>query len=398
MPHKHNADRRHHIPKMSFKVRNWPAYEVGLRRRGSLTLWIEDTALGDWQSTGPGGQARYTDAAIQTSLMLRMAFKLALRQTEGLMLSVLTLMGLTLSAPDHSTVSRRAVALPVIQPAQVPLGPLHVLIDSTGLQVYGAGQWLEAKHGAKSHRTWRKLHLAMDAASGMIVAQTLTDQDTDDPSQVGPLLDQIDDPIVQVTADGAYDGAPTYQTIAAHGDEIKVVIPPRSTAVPSGEPGPPTQRDRHLAMIAQQGRLAWQATTGYGQRSLVETTMGRYKALIGPRLRARGFAAQQTEAAVGVAVLNRVLGARAPASGPRPPGNRIAIEGLGLSRPPAAKCPNAAHPAGAGCGRSRHRVLPRRVRPASSSPVPPGSGDSAAPRPHRPAWFCWAPCPRLPPH
>ncbi len=157
--------------------------------------------------------------------MLRMAFKLALRQTEGLMMSVLTLMGLTLSAPDHSTVSRRAVALPVIQPAHVPLGPLHVLIDSTGVQVYGAGQWLEAKHGAKSRRTWRKLHLAVDAASGVIVAQTLTDQDADDPSQVGPLLDQIGDPIVQVTADGAYDGAPTYQTAAVHGDEIEVVIP-----------------------------------------------------------------------------------------------------------------------------------------------------------------------------
>ena len=167
-----------------------------------------------WQTIGPGGQARYTDAAIQTSLMLRTAFKLALRQTEGLMTSVLTLMGLTISAPDHTTVSRRAATLPVIQPASVPHGPLHVLIDSTGLQVYGAGQWLEAKHGAKSRRTWRKLHLAVDAASGMIVAQTLTDQDADDPSQVGPLLDQIDDPIVRVTADGAYDGAPTYQTIA----------------------------------------------------------------------------------------------------------------------------------------------------------------------------------------
>ena len=131
--------------------------------------------------------------------MLRTAFKLAVRQTEGL----LTLMGLTLSASDHTTVSRRAVALPVIQPAQVPPGPLHVLIDSTGLKDYGAGQWLEAKHGAKSSRTWRKLHLAVDAASGVIVAQTLTDQDTDDPSQVGPLLDQIDDPIGRVTADGA---------------------------------------------------------------------------------------------------------------------------------------------------------------------------------------------------
>jgi hypothetical protein len=314
MPHKHNADRRHHIPKVSFKVQNWPAYEAGLRRRGSLTLWIEDDALNEWQTVGQAGQARYANAAIQTSLMLRAAFKLPLRQTEGLMASVLTLMDLTISAPDHTTVSRRAVTLPVVQPASVPHGALHVLIDSTGLQVYGAGQWLEAKHGAKSRRKWRKLHLAVDAGSGMIVAQTLTDQDADDPSQVAPLLDQIDDPIVRVTADGAYDGAPTYQTIAAHGEAIEVVIPPRSTAVSSGEPGSPTQRDRHLQMITDRGRLAWQAATGYGQRSLVETTMGRYKALIGPRLPARGFAAQQTEAAIGVAVLNRMLAAGHPES------------------------------------------------------------------------------------
>ena len=148
----------------------------------------------------------------------------------------------------------------------------------------------------------------------MIVAHTLTDQDADDPSQVAPLLDQIDGPIGRVMADGAYDGSPTYQTIAAHGDAIEVVIPPRATAVPSGEPGPPTQRDRHLEMITERGRLAWQAATDYGQRSLVETTMGRYKSLIGPRLRARGFAAQQTEAAIGVAVLNRMLVAGRPAS------------------------------------------------------------------------------------
>jgi transposase len=155
--------------------------------------------------------------------------------------------------------------------------PLQVLIDSTGLQVYGAGQWLENKHGARSRRTWRKLHLAVDAASGTIVAQTLTDQDADDPSQVAPLLDQVEAPIVRVTADGAYDGAPTYQTIAAYGEGIEVVIPPRSTAVPSGGPSLPTQRDRHLLMIAEQGRLAWQAATGYGQRALIETTMGRIR-------------------------------------------------------------------------------------------------------------------------
>jgi len=246
--------------------------------------------------------------------MVRTAFKLGLRQVEGLMASVITLMDLTISAPDHSTISRRAVTLPVIQPASVPRGPLHLLIDSTGLQVYGAGQWLEAKHGAKSRRKWRKLHLAVDADNGVIVARTLTDQDADDPSQVAPLLGQIDVGIAKVTADGAYDGAPTYATIAAHGDDIEVVIPPRSTAVLNGEQSPSAQRDRHLEMITERGRLAWQKATDYGKRSLVETTMGRYKALIGPRLRARGFAAQQTEATVGVVVLNQMLAAGRPDS------------------------------------------------------------------------------------
>jgi neutral amino acid transport system ATP-binding protein len=192
MLHKHNADRRHHIPKMAFKIKNWPEYEAGLRRRGSLPLWIEDGALDHWQTLGPGGQARYADAAIQTTLMVRTAFKLAWRQTEGLLASVITLMDLRISVPDHTTISRRAVTLPVIQAGSVPHGPLHLLIDSTGLQVYGVGQWLEAKHGAKSRRKWRKLHLVVDAGSCVIVAQILTDQDADDPSQVAPLLNQIE--------------------------------------------------------------------------------------------------------------------------------------------------------------------------------------------------------------
>ena len=120
MPNKHNTDRRHHITKMKFKVQNWPEYEAGLRRRGSLTLWIEDAVLDRWQSVGPLGQARYMDIAIETSLMLRAAFKMALRQTEGLMASVLTLMNLTITAPDHTTVSRRAVGLTVTKSPSVP--------------------------------------------------------------------------------------------------------------------------------------------------------------------------------------------------------------------------------------------------------------------------------------
>src|SRR4051812_23504863 len=155
MPHKHNADRRHHIPKMSFKVRNWPAYEAGLRRRGSLTPWIEDAALGCWQTIGPGGQARYMGAAIQTSLMLRAAFKLTLRQIEGLMTSVLSLDGADdLSAGSHhGQPSRGHVAG---HPGDLDSGWSVARIDRQPRPAsLRAGQWLEAKHGAKSRRTWR---------------------------------------------------------------------------------------------------------------------------------------------------------------------------------------------------------------------------------------------------
>lgn len=302
-------------------------------------MWIEDGTLEHWQSRGVGGQARFTDAAIQTSLMLRAAFKLPLRQGEGLMNSVITLMSLTISAPDHTTVSRRAVKLPVIM-ASLPDGPLHVLIDSTGLEMFGAGQWIEEKHGKKSRRSWRKLHLAVDAGSGQIVACLLTEQNVDDPSQVGQLLDQIDGEIGQVTADGAYDGAPTYQTITQHGDAIKVVISPRKIAVPSDKLTLLTQRNGHPTMIATQGRLGWQEMTGYGQRALVETAMGRYKSVIGPRLRARGLAAQQTETVIGVAVLNRMDAGRwAPKIRPPPAKRRVENLGKGESRPEESSAP-----------------------------------------------------------
>jgi hypothetical protein len=243
--------------------------------------------------------------------MVRTEFGLGLRR---LIASVIAMIGLTITAPDHTTVSRRAVSLPALQRLPPPDGPLQILIDSTGLKVFGAGQWLAERHGERSPRKWRKLHLAVDACSQTIVAHTLTDQDTSDPSQVAPLLDQIEGDIGRVTADGAYDGAPVYATISGRDDDVEIVIPPRSTAVLSDRADPVGQRDRHLEMISDRGRLAWQKATDYGKRSLAETAMGRYKALIGPRLRARGFAAQRTEAGIGVGVLNRMLEAGRPAS------------------------------------------------------------------------------------
>jgi DDE family transposase len=206
-----------------------------------------------------------------------------------------------------ATLSRRSAAMPLAMDLARAKGPVQVVIDSTGLKVYGAGEWRRDKHGGRDRRSWRKLHLAMDPDTGEILACELTDQDQGDPSQVGALLDQVTGDIASVTADGAYDGEPVYRAVADRAPEAAVIIPPRSTAKPSSRAGQaPTQRDRHIQTIAQRGRLGWQRATGYGRRSLGETAMFRYKTLIGRRLRARSLAGQKAEARMGCAVINRM--------------------------------------------------------------------------------------------
>src|SRR3954464_6794563 len=234
MPHKYNADRRHHIPRARYKVTNWKAYEAGLRQRGSLTIWFSEEAVAAWRAaprTTPGGQARYSDLAIETSLILRTVFHQPLRHTEGLVGSLLELMGLDLPVPDHSTLSRRARTLAVAP--QAASGPAHLLVDSTGVKLSGPGEWLVEKHGTQRRRAWRKLHLGIDAKTGTIVASTLTSREVDDAAELGPLLDQVEEPLAAVVADGAYDQDNVYATVAKHSAEAAVVVPPLSTAVPS---------------------------------------------------------------------------------------------------------------------------------------------------------------------
>jgi hypothetical protein len=213
--------------------------------------------------------------------MVRLAFHQPLRQTEGLLGSLLDLMGVDLPVPDHTTISRRAACLTPALCTALPTGPFTLVIDSTGLKVYGAGEWHREKHGVRGRRTWRKLHLAVDAATNTntIVAVTLTTTGEGDASQVGPLLDQTEGPIDTVIADGTYDGEPTYQTVAERDPATKVVIPPRSTAVP-GPGTAPSQRDCHIQSLADKGRLGWQWDTDYGRRSIAETAMSRYKRIL----------------------------------------------------------------------------------------------------------------------
>ena len=308
MPYKVNEKRRHKIPKARYRVQNWREYDAALRRRGDLTVWVTPAAMAAGKPPHSGRCGRpqkYSEIAIETGTMLRLAFGRPWRQTEGMLASILRLLGLDLPVPDHTTFSRRSANLTVTKALSTVRGPVNVVIDSTGLKVFGAGEWQREKHGGKGHRTWRKLHLAVDPETGEILASELTTTEDGDASQVGPLLDQFSGSIASVTADGAYDGEPVYRAIAERDPAAAVIIPPRSTAVPSNTAGTaPTQRDWHLQMIQARGRLGWQKAVNYGRRSLGEVAMMRYKTLIGRRLHARTLSTQKTEAAAGCKVIN----------------------------------------------------------------------------------------------
>ncbi len=312
MPFKLNQHRRRHIPKQKHTLMNWREYDASLRQRGSLTVWFTDEAIEGWRAeprTTPGGQAWYSSLAILTALTLRTVFRLALRQTEGLIGSVIGLLGLDLAVPDHSTLCRRAEALEVPRPRPRRDGePLHLLVDSTGLKLCGAGEWLLKKHGTKTRRSWRKLHIGLDADTGQIVAAALTTKDVDDGAAVGPLLDQVPGPVASFTADGAYDQEGVSAAVAERHPEAAIIVPPRSSAVPSETAETaPTQRDRHLHGIAEHGRAAWQKASGYTKRARAEAAISRFKQVIGDGLRSRTDGRRTTEVDVAVHALNRML-------------------------------------------------------------------------------------------
>ena len=311
MPHKFNAARRHKFDKAQYRVIHWAEYNESLRQRGDLTIWVSEEAQSVWSAprrTSRGGQRRYSDLAIETCLTLRTAYRLGLRQTQGLMDSIGTLMGLDIRVPDFSTLSRRANGLSITQAVrQAGSVAVHLVVDSTGLKIFGEGEWLAQKHKIKGiRRRWRKLHLGLDLASGAIVCADLTDDDVGDSTALPGLLDQLDAPVTGFLADGAYDGASTRDLLRErYGETLDVVIPPPKNAVIRPQSArDPTVRDRHITQIRRNGRMAWQAATGYNRRSRIETQIGRWKSVIGPKLKSRGFSRQITEIQLGQKVLN----------------------------------------------------------------------------------------------
>jgi len=306
--------RVHPTYKTKYHVRNWASYERALVQRGDVTLWLSPDAINSWEPEPEGhrgGQWKYSDVAIETALTLRLIFHLPLRQAEGFLTALFRLMGLDLPVPDHTTLSRRGQLLDVRLRRSTPAKRLHLLIDSTGLSMFGEGDWATAKHGGRGKRGWKKLHLAVNR-SGEIVAQALTDATTDDAQTGKTLLERVDGAVGRVTADAAYDTVAFYEAATERG--ARVVVPPARTAR-LAQRGPRSRaRDRTIRQITRMGRRQWKKKVGFHRQARVENTFFRYKSILGDGLRARTATGQHAESVLACNVLNRMTELGAPRS------------------------------------------------------------------------------------
>ncbi len=297
--------------KAVYHVRNWSEYDQALVKRGSLTVWVSEEVLRMWRHAGPpqrGAQFTYSDQAIEGMLTVKEVFHLTNRRTEGFLRSLFEILGLTLPVADHTTLSRRGKHLQVSLPKGA-CETLHLVMDSSGLKVYGEGEWKVRQHGYSKRRTWRKLHLLVDADSHEIQAAFLSQAGLPDADLVAPALAEVEQPIASFGGDGAYDKRKVYQALQARAPDAAVNIPPRKDAriwQHGNTKAPPLPRDENLRTIRQMGRKQWKQVSGYHRRSLAETAMYRLKTLFGDQLTARLLETQVTQALIRCKAVNQM--------------------------------------------------------------------------------------------
>jgi Transposase DDE domain len=296
--------------KGTYKITNWRKYNESLVQRGSITFWFSEDVIAQWHHANDrpkvGHPFVYSDAAVECLLVLRELFQLPYRQTEGLGRSLVELMGISLDIPDYTSLAKRAAKIGIGLDVGKHSGPIDVVVDSTGLKVFGEGEWKMRTHGKSKRRTWRKLHLAVNAATQEIEAETLTENSCDDASQVDPLLDQIPGPTGTLYGDGAYDKWKVYESLNSRG--TKAIIPPQHNAKIAqhgNSQGRPLPRDVAIRVIRRRGRRHWKENVGYHRRSLSETAMYRMKCCFGDHLKNRLLPNQQIEARLRSKILNR---------------------------------------------------------------------------------------------
>jgi hypothetical protein len=298
--------------KDKYKVTNWSNYNKSLVGRGDITIWIEEGVVENWYYEGPdqrGAQYVYSDECIECLLQLKSVFKLPYRQLQGFATSVVKIMGFEIEIPSYTQICRRAVGLDVDIYVPKSKTPIYIVIDSTGLKVYGEGEWKTRKHGISKRRTWRKLHLGVDEKTGLVYAHVLTENGTGDgdAQQVEEMLGQVESPIDKFSGDGAYDTFEIWKLLKEM--EIEGIIPPQENAVywvDEFDELLDLDRNKILEIIDGIGRKEWKVASGYHRRSLSETAMMRFKTIFGPTLYSRIFEKQKTEAAIKVKCLNKM--------------------------------------------------------------------------------------------
>ena len=308
---------------------NWPVYNMTLKKRYNITLYISEEAIANWYNTKKKGKGRpnlYSDIAILTGLTLRSLFKIPLRGAEGLLNSLLKLMNIdSVKSPDYTSLCRRARNLKVPKyQSLLNKGAIELVIDSTGLKVYGEGEWKVRSHGVGKRRTWRKLHLAVDSQTGQILANELTKNNISDDAVFSALIDGIDEKekVISCCADGAYDSKKCYKKCQT--ENIQLKAPPCKRARLHEKVIEYTSRNKAIRWMRDYikkndadekgARKAWKEEIGYHQRSLAETAMYRFKTIVGRILRSRSFENQVIEAQIMVMILNKMTALGMPRS------------------------------------------------------------------------------------
>jgi len=294
-----------------YRVKNWSEYEKALVQRGSITFWLSDDIEQIWLYVGEkqrGSQFDYSDKAIEIMLTLKEVFHLTNRGVEGFVRSLFGMMGIDLPVPDHSTLSKRGKTLKV-KLSKKASSSLNLVLDSTGLKIYGEGEWKVRKHGYSKRRTWRKLHLGADPENGEIQAVLLTENNISDDAVVKDLLEQSEQTLLACAADGAYDKRKVYDALNKHSPDVEILIPPRKNAriwQHGNSKAERLKRDENLRYIRKHGRQQWKNDSDYHMRSLAETAMFRLKTIFGNELSARLLETQSTQALIRCLALNKM--------------------------------------------------------------------------------------------
>lgn len=295
--------------KTCYRITNWRDYNESLVQRGDITFWFDEDVIDAWEHDNDepkiGRPFTYSDMAVECLLTMRELFRLPYRQTEGLGRCLAKLMQVDVAIPDYSSLAKRAAKLKVSLSVATRKGPIDVVVDSTGLKVFGEGEWKMRKHGKSKRRTWRKLHLSVNPLTQEIEAEVLTDHSEHDADQVEELVDQAQGPVNTFYGDGAYDQWKVYAALAER--NIRPIIPPRRNAKikqHGNSRETPLVRDEAIRSIRRDGRKSWKERIGYHRRSLAETAMYRLKSCFGGMLKNRKFPSQRIEARLRSKILN----------------------------------------------------------------------------------------------